>query len=54
MLNIFPASFRVSLPEVSDVFPALWAAKAVLVKPGQAYPLKIKSTEQRYFIRWGN
>jgi len=53
MLNIFPASFRVSLPEVSDVFPALWAAKAVLVKPGQAYPLKIKSTEQRYFIRLG-
>jgi hypothetical protein len=24
-----------------------------LVKPGQAYPLKIKSTEQRYFIRLG-
>jgi hypothetical protein len=53
MLNIFPASFRVSLPEVSDVFPAFWAAKTALVKPGQAYPLKIKSTEQRYFIRLG-
>jgi hypothetical protein len=53
MLNLSPASFRVSLPEVSEVFPAFWAAKAVLVKPGQAYPLKIKSTEQRYFIRLG-
>jgi hypothetical protein len=53
LLNIFPASFRVSLPEVSAVFPAFWAAKSVLVKPGQAYPLKIKSTEQRYFIRLG-
>lgn len=53
MLNISPASFCVSLPEVGDPFPGLWAAKSVLVKPGQAYPLKIKSTEQRYFIRLG-
>jgi hypothetical protein len=53
MLNLFPANFRVSLPEASDSFPAFWAAKAVLVKPGQAYPLKIKSTEQRYFIHLG-
>jgi hypothetical protein len=38
---------------VGDSFPALWAAKCTLVKPTQAYPLKIKSTEQKYFIRLG-
>lgn len=52
-LNLSPSSFRVSLPEVGDQFPALWAANCQLVKPGQAYPLKIKSTEQRYFVRLG-
>lgn len=53
LLNLAPASFRLSLPEVGDQFPALWATRCVLTKPGQAYPLKIKSTEQRYFIRLG-
>ena len=53
LLNLSLSSFRVSLPGVGDQFPALWAAKCVLVKPGQAYPLKIRSTEQRYFIRLG-
>jgi hypothetical protein len=53
LLNVFPASFRVCLQQVGDQFPALWAAKSLLVKPGQAYPLKIKSTEQRYFLRLG-
>jgi hypothetical protein len=53
LLNLSPSSFRVSLPEVADRFPALWAAKCMLVKPGQAYPLKIRSTEQKYFIRLG-
>lgn len=53
LLNLSPASFRVSLPEVGDQFPALWSARAGLVKPSQAYPLKIKSTEQKYFIRLG-
>lgn len=53
LLNLAPSSFRVSLPEVGDQFPALWAARCELVRPGQAYPLKIKSTEQRYFIRLG-
>ncbi|MSU57600.1 MAG: hypothetical protein EXS35_05375 [Pedosphaera sp.] len=53
LLNLSPASFRLSLPEVGDHFPALWASRCVLVKPGQAYPLKIKSTEQKYFIRLG-
>src|SRR6185369_3085299 len=28
-------------------------AKCALVKPGQAHPLKIKATEQKYFIRLG-
>ena len=53
LLNLSLSSFRVSLPGVGDQFPALWAAKCALVKPGQAYPLKIRSTEQRYFIRLG-
>ncbi len=53
LLNVSPASFRVCVPQVGDQFPALWAAKCLLVKPGQAYPLKIKSTDQRYFLRMG-
>lgn len=53
LLNLSPASFRLSLPDVGDQFPTLWAARCLLAKPGQAYPLKIKSTEQRYFIRLG-
>jgi len=53
LLNLSPASFSVRLPEVGEPFPALWSAKCVLVKPGQAYALKIKSTEQRYFLRLG-
>ena len=53
LLNLTPASFSVELQNVGDQFPALWTAKSRLVKPGQAHPLKIKSTEQRYFIRLG-
>jgi hypothetical protein len=53
LLNLSPASFSVRLPEVGEPFPALWSAKFVLVKPGQAYALKIKSTEQKYFLRLG-
>lgn len=53
LLNLFPSSFRISLPESGDQFPALWGAKCELVTPGQAYPLKIRSTEQKYFIRLG-
>jgi len=53
LLNLRPSSFHVGLPNVGDQFPALWAAKCALVKPGQAHPLKIKSTEQRYFVRLG-
>jgi len=53
LLNLQPSSFRVQLADPGDQFPALWSAKCVLVRPGQAYPLKIKATEQRYFIRLG-
>ena len=53
LLNLSPSSFSVRLPNVGDQFPGLWATKCVLVKPGQAHPLKIKSTEQKYFIRLG-
>jgi hypothetical protein len=53
LLNLSPASFNVRLPEAGEQFPALWSAKCALVRPGQAHPLKIKSTEQQYFIRLG-
>lgn len=53
LLNLTPSSFRVSLPETGDQFPAFWAVRCALVKPGQAYPLKIRSTQQKYFIRLG-
>jgi len=53
LLNLTPASFRVRLPETGDQFPGLWSAKCELVKGGQAYPLKIRSTAQKYFIRLG-
>ena len=53
LLNLSPASFSLYLPEVGEQFPALWAARCALSKPGQAHPLKIKSTEQRYFLRLG-
>ena len=53
LLNLSPASFNVCLQETGEQFPALWSARGRLSKPGQAYPLKIKSTEQKYFIRLG-
>jgi len=53
LLNLSLSSFSVQLQNVGDQFPALWAAKCALVKPGQAHPLKIKATEQKYFIRLG-
>jgi hypothetical protein len=53
LLNLSPTSFRVFLPEVGDSFPAFWASKVTLTKPGQAYLLKIKFTEQKYFVRLG-
>jgi hypothetical protein len=53
LLNISPSSFRIEIPPVGGQFPALWSSRGLLVKPGQAHPLKIKATEQRYFIRLG-
>jgi len=53
LLNLSPNSFKAQLPETGGHFPSLWALQCRLVKPGQAYPLKIKATEQRYFLRLG-
>ena len=53
LLNLAPSSFGLRLAEAGEPFPALWSARCVLVKPGQAYALKIKTTEQRYFLRLG-
>jgi hypothetical protein len=53
LLNLTPASFHVRVQRAGDQFPLLWATKCELTRPGQAYPLKIKSTEQKYFVRLG-
>jgi len=53
LLNLSPSSFTISLPDVGEQLPALWAARCNLAKPGQGQPLTIKSTKQRYFIRLG-
>jgi len=53
LLNLSTASFNVGLPETGGQFPAFWSAHCRLAKAGQAYPLKIKSTQQKYFIRLG-
>jgi hypothetical protein len=53
VLNLSPASFTVSLPEVGEQLPALWSARCSLTRPGQGYPLTIKSTQHRYFLRLG-
>lgn len=53
LLNLSPSSFCVTLPEVGEQLPALWAARCVLTKTGQGYPLTIKSTQHKYFIRLG-
>ena len=53
LLNLSPSSFAVSLLDAGEQFPALWTARCKLIKPGQAHPLHIKSTEHKYFIRLG-
>ncbi len=53
LLNLTPASFAVRLQAVGEAFPALWTARGILVKPGQAHPIELKGTDQRYFVRLG-
>jgi hypothetical protein len=53
LLNVAPRSFAVSLQRTGDQFPSLWTAACRLIIPGQAYPLKIECTDQKYFIRVG-
>ncbi|MGH8022284.1 MAG: hypothetical protein ACRED1_01790, partial [Limisphaerales bacterium] len=53
LLNLSPASFRIHIAQTGDLFPALWSAESQLVRTGQAYPLRIESTEHKYFIRTG-
>ncbi len=53
LLNLAPSSFVFRLHDSGSQFPALWTARCSLVKPGQAFPLQIKATEQKYFIRLG-
>jgi hypothetical protein len=53
LLNLTPSSFSIRLPQAGEQFPGLWTARCSLTKPGQAYPLQLKSSEQKYFIRLG-
>jgi hypothetical protein len=53
LLNLTPQSFGMTLPETGEQFPALWAIQCSLIKPSQAHPLQLKSTEQKYFVRLG-
>lgn len=53
LLNLSPASFRLSIPDVGEQFPALWAAKCLLVKPSQAHAMPIAASDQKYFLRFG-
>ncbi len=53
LLNLSPASFRVYIGQTGDLFPALWSAESQLVRTGQAFPLRIQSTEHKYFVRLG-
>ena len=52
-LNLSGESFRVEVAELGFGLPVLWTAKCAVVKPGQAYSLPVKTTEQRYFLRTG-
>ena len=49
LLNLSPASFRMSLTEAGDPFPVLWATKPALAKPGQAYPLQDQDHRAKLF-----
>jgi hypothetical protein len=53
LLNLGSGSFAVSLPEVGDAFPALWAARFNLVRPSQACRLDIPLSQEKYFLRIG-
>jgi hypothetical protein len=53
LLNLSPASFRLSLSDAGGHFPLLWSAKAHLVKPGQAHALKVAGSDTPYFVRMG-
>lgn len=49
LLNLSLESFRIRLGEFPQGLPWLWNSQCALVKPGQACPLPISTTEQRYF-----
>jgi hypothetical protein len=53
-LNLTTSSFALSLPETGSHFPSLWAARARLVKPPQAYKLSIPGASHSYFVRLGS
>jgi len=50
-LNLSGDSFRIRLEEVGTKLPVFWAAKANLVRPGDAVALPVESSEFQYFVR---
>ena len=53
LLNVTPDSFRVKLGEPSANLPFLWTARAVLVDPGDAVALPLKTSDAQYYLRAG-
>jgi hypothetical protein len=50
-LNLSPESFRVKLNPLGTALPCFWTARCAVVKPPQAYALRVPTTEQRLFLR---
>src|SRR5262249_41675003 len=48
LLNLSSSSFSVSVPEVGEAFPALWATRFNLVRPSQACALDIPLSREKY------
>ena len=53
LLNLSADSFRVKLADTDGGLPRLWTPRCALMTPGQAQPLPIPSTTERYFVRIG-
>ncbi|HEY5752483.1 MAG TPA: hypothetical protein VIT21_04990 [Chthoniobacterales bacterium] len=49
-LDLNADSFRVSIDETGAGLPFLWTAKVALVRPPQALPLPLTTSEERYFL----
>jgi hypothetical protein len=53
LLNITSDSFRVAIGPPGSGLPFLWTARAVLVDPGDAVTLPIRTSDAQYYLRAG-